>query len=49
MINKAFHSTLKSLLSVLLVTAALGGCATIEGVGKDVESAGEAVQDAADG
>ncbi|MFT4939505.1 MAG: putative small secreted protein [Paraglaciecola sp.] len=35
------------LLTILLFT--LGGCATMEGVGKDVESAGEAVQDAADG
>lgn len=35
------------LLSLFLVT--LTSCATMEGVGKDVESAGEAVQDAADG
>jgi entericidin B len=35
------------LLSVFLIS--LSGCATMEGVGKDVESAGEAVQDAADG
>lgn len=35
------------LCSVLLLAAA--GCATIEGAGKDIESAGEAVQDAADG
>lgn len=39
-------------LSVLLCSALLlasAGCATIEGAGKDIESAGEAVQDAADG
>jgi entericidin B len=35
------------LLSMFLIS--LSGCATVEGVGKDVESAGEAVQDAADG
>ncbi|MBC3767437.1 entericidin A/B family lipoprotein [Neptunicella marina] len=36
--------------SVMLLTLLLGlaGCATIEGAGKDIESAGEAVQDAAD-
>lgn len=34
------------LLSCLLVLAA--GCATIEGAGKDIESAGEAIQDAAE-
>ncbi|WP_422121167.1 entericidin A/B family lipoprotein [Neptunicella marina] len=34
----------------MLLTLLLGlaGCATIEGAGKDIESAGEAVQDAAD-
>lgn len=32
--------------SLLLFTAV--GCATIEGAGEDVESAGEAIQDAAD-
>ncbi|WJG11034.1 entericidin A/B family lipoprotein [Aliiglaciecola sp. LCG003] len=40
---------LKNLFIIAIVTASLGACATIEGVGKDVESAGEAVQDAADG
>lgn len=39
--NKLFFLTL------LLVM--LGGCATVHGVGHDIESAGEAVQDAADG
>lgn len=32
------------LATILLV----GGCATIEGAGKDIEAAGEAVQEAAD-
>jgi predicted small secreted protein len=33
------------LLASLLLA---GGCATIEGAGKDIEAAGEAVQEAAD-
>jgi predicted small secreted protein len=38
----------RTLLAAMLVaTAALGACNTTEGVGKDVESAGDAVQDAA--
>ena len=42
---------LLQLLMVSLVLAALTvliGCNTIEGAGKDVESAGEAIQNAAD-
>lgn len=35
-------------LSVVLITAILGGCNTVDGVGKDVERAGEKVQRAAD-
>ena len=35
-----------ALSSLFLLAAA--GCATIEGAGKDIERAGEAVQDAAD-
>lgn len=35
------------LCSLLLLAAA--GCATIDGAGQDIESAGEAVQDAVDG
>ncbi|WP_438865447.1 entericidin A/B family lipoprotein [Neptunicella sp.] len=35
------HSTL------IILVLMLGACATIEGAGKDIESAGEAVQDAA--
>ena len=41
--------TIKSFLLLVVLGAALSGCATIEGAGKDIESAGEAVQDAADG
>ncbi|GAB5382536.1 MAG: hypothetical protein Alis3KO_39510 [Aliiglaciecola sp.] len=39
----------KLVLLLLVLSAALGGCATLEGAGEDIESAGEAVQDAADG
>lgn len=35
-------------LSVLLFTAVLGGCNTMDGFGQDVEKAGEEVQRAAD-
>lgn len=36
-------------LSLILFTLmTLGGCATIEGVGKDLEKAGEKIQEAAD-
>lgn len=38
----------RALLAAMLVaTAAVGACNTAEGVGKDVESAGDAVQDTA--
>jgi predicted small secreted protein len=46
---KTYVSNFKSILTVLLLSCALGACATIEGAGKDIESAGEAVQDAANG
>ena len=42
---------MKKLVSVLLLASivlALSACNTIEGVGKDVQKAGEAVEDAAD-
>lgn len=34
-------------LAMLLVLAALAGCHTIEGVGRDIESAGDSIQDTA--
>ena len=34
------------MFSLILVT--LGGCNTIEGVGKDIQSAGKGIQDIAD-
>lgn len=42
--------SLGSLVAVAAVFALLSiaGCNTVEGAGKDVEAAGEAVQDAAD-
>ena len=43
------NKTLSKLLLAALVAAfALSACNTIEGAGKDVEAAGEEVQDAAD-
>lgn len=47
--DKTYVSNIKSILTVILLSTALGACATIEGAGKDIESAGEAVQDAANG
>ena len=44
--TKTCYTKLKSILTVLLLSSALGACATIEGAGEDIESAGEAVQDA---
>jgi predicted small secreted protein len=38
---------MKKLALVLFVGMILSGCNTVAGVGKDVERAGEAVQDAA--
>jgi len=46
---KNYFAKIKSIVAVLLLSSALGACATMEGAGKDIESAGEAVQDAADG
>jgi entericidin B len=40
-------SLLNSLLLVGILALGLSACATIEGAGKDIESAGEVVQDAA--
>jgi len=45
----SYYGKIKSILTILLLSSALGACATMEGAGKDIESAGEAVQDAADG
>ncbi|BDX08456.1 entericidin A/B family lipoprotein [Planctobacterium marinum] len=39
---------LKSLLLLLFVIGSMSGCATVKGIGEDVEAAGEAVQEAAE-
>lgn len=36
------------LLVAILAALSVSGCNTVEGAGKDMESAGEAIQDAAD-
>ncbi|MEQ8745818.1 entericidin A/B family lipoprotein [Pyruvatibacter sp.] len=38
-----------SIFALTLMSAALTGCNTVEGVGKDVKAAGGALEDAADG
>ena len=35
-------------LAVMALVAVLGGCNTVRGLGKDVQNAGEAVEDAAE-
>lgn len=35
-------------LMLLMMVVGLAGCATIEGAGEDIESAGEAIQDSAE-
>ncbi len=44
----AYRRTVFALLILFGAGVALSGCNTVEGAGKDLESAGEAVQDAAD-
>lgn len=45
--KQAIHKTLWMLM-VGLLAAALCACNTMEGAGKDIEDAGEGIQDAAD-
>ncbi len=35
---------MKSLISLILLVAALSGCNTVQGIGKDVEQGGEVIQ-----
>ena len=43
------RTTLLSFVSgILLSTAFLGGCNTVEGVGRDIEGLGDAIEDQAD-
>ncbi len=46
---KTYYAKIKSMITVLILSSALGACATMEGAGEDIEKAGEAIQDAADG
>ncbi|BFT30087.1 hypothetical protein D210916BOD24_12630 [Alteromonas sp. D210916BOD_24] len=44
-------SKLKSVMLLLVVVTSLGtlgGCATVEGAGKDIQSAGEAIEEGAE-
>jgi predicted small secreted protein len=36
-----------SIVMVLMLSAAIGGCNTMEGVGKDIKKAGESIEGAA--
>lgn len=45
--HKKLVSLLFSTLMVLTLGSAVSGCSTIEGAGKDIEKAGEAIRDAA--
>ncbi|MBA4503596.1 entericidin A/B family lipoprotein [Marinobacterium sp. 3-1745] len=47
MMHKQWVSVLLRTLMVLTLGAAASGCSTIEGAGKDIEKAGEAIRDAA--
>jgi entericidin B len=49
MTAKTYYPKIKSILTVLLLSSALGACATIDGAGKDLEKAGEAIQNAVKG
>lgn len=42
------HSRLLMLLLLAVTSLGLSACNTMEGAGRDIESAGESVQDAAD-
>jgi predicted small secreted protein len=48
-VKTTFKNLLTIALSALFVLSLAAGCATLEGAGEDIESAGESVQDAADG
>jgi entericidin B len=48
-IMKTYYTKVKSMITVLILSSALGACATMEGAGEDIEKAGEAIQDAAEG
>lgn len=37
-------TTMRNIILLLIAAAAVGGCNTMAGLGKDVEAAGEAIQ-----
>jgi predicted small secreted protein len=39
---------MRKLAILVLLAALLGGCETVKGVGRDIENAGEAIDDALD-
>lgn len=45
--RKTLFRFLFGLLTLVSLGGVLGGCSTIEGAGKDLEKAGEAIRDAA--
>jgi predicted small secreted protein len=47
-ISKSAKLCVRGILAALLATALLTACNTMKGAGKDVEDAGEGIQDAAD-
>ncbi|HEX9876108.1 MAG TPA: entericidin A/B family lipoprotein [Gammaproteobacteria bacterium] len=44
----ALKSSWRIMLMALFLGIHLGGCNTVEGVGRDVEAAGDAIEDAAE-
>ncbi len=46
MINQKLRQLM--FITTLAAMSALGGCATVEGVGEDVQSAGEGIEEAAE-
>ncbi len=47
-LEKIVESTVRPLLILLFLGAGLAGCNTMEGFGKDVEAAGEKIEEEAD-
>lgn len=47
MMTKKFHGKYALLAIIIAAATILGGCNTVQGVGKDVEAVGEKTQEAA--
>jgi predicted small secreted protein len=43
-VRKLQEQNMKSFISLVLLAAVLSGCNTVQGIGKDVEKGGEAIQ-----